>query len=247
MDYSSIFNDRAKQYVAASTRGPHIRVAEFEAYFDCLSLVDGERFLDAPCGSGQACTYVPEGVDYVGLDPSTDFVRACAMTGAQVVQSSIRSTPFQASHFDVIGSLTGVHHEAERAELYAEWWRLLRPGGRLVLVDVWAGSPVSGFLNGFVDEWNSQGHAGDFLHEQDIVALEAAGFDLLTVDQLRYQWNADSDVDMHEYMVDLFGLDRRPDLSIMQSAWRALGWRAEAHRCLLPWSLAAITGVKAVG
>lgn len=245
MDYSTIFSDRASRYVVASAHAPDIRANEFRAYFNCLALRGKERFLDTPCGSGQACAWLPDGVSYFGLDPAADFVRACADAGAAVVQSDMRQTPFQDGCFDVIGSLAGVHHEADRLDLYSEWWRLLCPGGRLVLTDVWAGSAVALFLNGFVAEWNSQGHEGKFLNAADLATLSAVGFSRLEVHQLSYDWEAHSDVAMYEYMLDLFGLDRKPDISEMQKAWRLLGWRPEGEACKVPWALASISVVKA--
>lgn len=244
MDYSSIFNGRAADYVRASTSAPTIREEEFAAYFDCLQLRPGERFLDAPCGSGQAHLWLPDQVEYLGLDPAPDFVGACVATGIPAVRGDMRATPLQSAFFDVVGSLTGVHHEAQRRTLYAEWWRVLKPGGRLVLIDVWEQSEVGRFLNGFVDTWNSQGHCGDFLSEADLQALESVGFSQLQLHQLRYAWNASSDVSMHRYMLDLFGLDKGPSSDIMCDAWRRLGWVAEQATCRVPWGLAAIIARK---
>ena len=239
-DYSSIFSSRANQYISASSLWPQVRADEFAAFFDCLDLKDGERLLDAPCGPGDAFLLKPSTVEYVGLDPAADFVCACANRGATVVKSALRHTPFLANSFDVIGSLTGVHHEALRFELYAEWYRLLNEEGRLVLVDVWKGSRTDTFLNGFVNTWNTLGHSGDFLGNDDLLALHAAGFNRLEVRHLTYHWQALSDEVMHAFMSDLFGLDQQPDLFTMQQAWSYLGWQAEPHVCLVPWYLTGI-------
>jgi SAM-dependent methyltransferase len=244
MDYSSIFSDRASRYVVASSRAPDIRANEFRAYLNCLALEACERFLDTPCGSGQAYAWLPDGVSYLGLDPAADFVRACKAVGAPAVQSDMRRTPFQDGYFDVIGSLTGVHHEVDRRSLYAEWWRLLRPGGRLVLADVLAGSKVALFLNGFVAEWNSKGHDGDFLNAGDLADLSAVGFSRQEIQQLSYDWEALSETAMYEFMLDLFGLDRKPDMPKMREAWELLGWRSERGRCKVPWGLVSICAVK---
>lgn len=247
MDYSSIFKQRAHRYVAASQRFPEVRAQEFIIYLDCLGLHAGELVLDLPCGLGQAFLLIPPGIEYIGLDPAEDFIVACAGTGAQVVQSGVRHMPFQNNSLDVIGSLTGVHHEIQRTELYAEWFRLLRPGGRLVLMDVWAGSRVDVFLNGFVDRWNSQGHAGYFLQQEDLNGLQRAGFSQVAARQLYYSWHAPTDMDMHTFMTDLFGLDLLPDMPEMKQAWHELGWRQAETGCRIPWSLAVVTANKPEG
>lgn len=119
MDYSSIFAARAADYVRASTSAPTIRAAEFAAYVDCLQLRPSERFLDAPCGSGQAHLWLPDKVAYLGLGPAPDFMGACSATGIPAVLGDMRATPLQSAYFDVEGSLAGVHHEAQRRALYA--------------------------------------------------------------------------------------------------------------------------------
>lgn len=247
MDYTSIFKERADRYVMASRQWPEIRKEEFSSYLDCLGLHPGEQLLDVPCGLAQVGHLVSPEVGYTGLDPAEDFAVAGGGTGALVVQGNLRCMPFRNHGFDVIGSLTGVHHEVQRTELYAEWLRLLRPGGRLIMMDVWVGSSIDVFLNGFVDRWNSQGHSGHFLQKDDLSALRQVGFDQVVVRQLDYYWRAPSDEEMHAFMLNLFGLDLAPTLPVMQQAWLELGWHKQESGCHLPWSLAVVTASKTGG
>lgn len=244
MDYTDIFTGRAGGYATASLRWPEIRSQEFASYFACLGLRAGDRFLDVPCGHGQAFQLVPSDVEYVGLDPAEDFVLACASACAPVVQSNLRHLPFHAQTFHVVGSLTGVHHEIDRREIYSEWFRILRPGGRLVLMDVWVDSRTGVFLNGFVNDWNSQGHQGDFLMKADLDVLRQVGFDQILLSQMDYCWHAPSDAAMHDFMLDLFGLDLQPGLALMRRAWLELGWTPMDAACHIPWTLAAVTATK---
>jgi SAM-dependent methyltransferase len=244
MDYSAIFSARASRYVDASVRWPDVRAEEFETYLQSLQLQPGERLLDVPCGVGQLCRLKPASVNFTGLDPAADFVSACASSNVPAVQGSLRASPFVEQAFDVVGSLTGVHHEADRHEIYSEWHRLLCGGGRLVVLDVWQGSGIGEFLNGFVNDWNSLGHCGVFLQDADLQALRSVGFVDVVVREFAYHWRADSDASMHAFMQDLFGLDLRPSLSLMQEAWQQLGWQPSVGECRIPWTLSAVTAKK---
>ena len=207
VDYTCIFNQRAQSYIKASVKWSGAREHEFAAYLDNLDLKPGERFLDVPCGTGIVGTLTDARVNYLGLDPSAPFVAYCQAQGTPVLQASMRTTGLPDASFDVIGSLSGVHHEDDRLQLYREWFRLLRPGGRLLVMDVWRGSAVGEFLNGFVAEWNSAGHDGCFLSEADSCWLEGAGFTQVASTPLEYAWQAASVQDMSSFMCELFGLE----------------------------------------
>lgn len=245
MDYSAIFGKRAGQYIEACERWPDARVEEFSAFFGYLKLQQGERLLDAPCGNGTLARYVSNLHQYQGVDPAPAFDRACKIAGVNCKKTSLRATGLVGASFDVVGSLTGVHHEFNRVELYQEWFRLLRPGGRLVIMDVGRATPVGEFLNGFVDRWNSNGHQGDFLHEADAVGLKQAGFERVLWADAAYSWELPTDKDMHAFMSKLFGLDLSPDLATMRHSWLGLGWRPSPGSCRIPWSLRLLTAVKA--
>ena len=247
MDYSNIFENRASSYIDASQCWPDTREQEFENFVSLLALQPGERLLDVPCGSGLVAKKLAHSIEYLGLDPAKAFVTHCQAQNIPAVQAQMRCTELPSENFDVIGSLTGVHHEPNRAELYKEWFRLLKPGGRIVIMDVSVGSPVGLFLNGFVDKWNSAGHQGDFLTELDTQYVAEAGFSTPLISQSSYNWLAPNDLAMHSFMLNLFGLDKQPSLAEMQIAWEKLGWQPDEQVCRVPWSLNVINAYKPLG
>lgn len=247
MDYSAIFSARASGYRDAQQVWPDIRRAELECFARLLDIREGERVLDAPAGNGVLRGYLPAACDYLALDPAQDFAAACREQGLQVQCAALRATGLESASVDVIGSLAGVHHELDRAQLYAEWWRLLRPGGRLVIMDVAVDSAVGHFLNGFVDRWNSQGHQGDFLASADEQALREQGFEQVQSRTCEYVWRAAGLEQMHAFMSELFGLDRRPETAALEAELVGrldAGLRPAGY--VVPWSLRAVLACKPV-
>lgn len=245
MNYQEIFSLRADKYIQAIKNFPHIRDEEMSAFCQLLALQPGDRFLDVPSGDGTLHDYLGEEVAYHGLDPSPDFHAAGKARGLEAFSGRLRSTPFPSAHFDVVGSLTGLHHEASREEIYAEWQRILKPGGRLVIMDVGTGSDVAKFLDGFVATWNSQGHEGIYLDAQDADVLQGLGFSSLSIREHRYDWVSNSIAEMAAFMRDLFGLDLNPDDGRVKEALeQQLGCRHDGATVYVPWCLKSIVAVK---
>ncbi|HTO53857.1 MAG TPA: methyltransferase domain-containing protein [Myxococcota bacterium] len=116
----------------------------------------GERILDAGCGrGGGSATIAAQGADVLGLDLLPDNVaQAQARFGTsprlRFAVADVTRLPARAAGVDLAeGSLDGIqcleagfHFGAKgRRAFLEESWRVLRPGGRLVLVDfVWRDS-----------------------------------------------------------------------------------------------------------
>lgn len=113
---------------------------------DRLALTGGERLLDVGCGTGTLLAEVkrrfPE-VVAVGIDPDAAILRIAerrlARRGSQVDLQVARAEalPFPDASFDVVVSTLVVHHLPTPAKHAAlrEIYRVLRPGGRFLLVD----------------------------------------------------------------------------------------------------------------
>ena len=153
----------------------HIRGLEATLELGKLAgLKPGMRVLDVGCGvGGPARTLAAEyGCEVVGLEIVGEFCRAAAMLTEWVGladrvsfrEGDMRSMPFPDADFDLVFTQHTVMNVADKTALFAEFRRVLKPSGDLLLYEVcgdddaalhypvpWAGGPEISFLT-TVDE-----------------------------------------------------------------------------------------------
>jgi len=108
-------------------------------------VVPGDRVLDVGCGPGYLTALAAEaalpGGSAVGVDPSEPMVEQARRTRGTANCSfelgKAESLGAADASFDVVVSSLAVHHipEEVRGQAFAELFRVLRPGGRVLLAD----------------------------------------------------------------------------------------------------------------
>jgi demethylmenaquinone methyltransferase/2-methoxy-6-polyprenyl-1,4-benzoquinol methylase len=114
-----------------------------------LQLPPSSRVLDLACGTGDLCgTLVRAGHEPVGADFSIGMLRA-AHTDVPLVRADALRLPFANATFDGITCGFALRNFAALAPVLVECGRVLRPGGRVALLDVAEpASPVVRFAHG---------------------------------------------------------------------------------------------------
>ncbi len=130
------FNEASKdEEHFPSTIDPRIRhVGALLKYFGDLT---DRRVLDVGCGKGRFARVLLErnpGAILCGLDIS-EAMLACAPAGVDVVSGSMTELPFAASAFDAVYATESLEHAVEIERAVDEMCRVLKPGGKLVIID----------------------------------------------------------------------------------------------------------------
>jgi len=103
-----------------------------------------ERVLDAGCGAGHAAAaFAPHVAEVVALDFTEGMLRQVELLAAErglanlvTQRGDVEALPFADGEFDLVVSRYSAHHWPHPAQAMAEFRRVLKPGGRVILSDV---------------------------------------------------------------------------------------------------------------
>jgi demethylmenaquinone methyltransferase/2-methoxy-6-polyprenyl-1,4-benzoquinol methylase len=101
-----------------------------------LDLPPGSRVLDVACGTGDLCRQLAaDGYRPTGVDLSRGML-ARARTSAALVLGDALSSPLRSGAFDGAVSGFALRNVVDLSALFAELARVVRPGGRVSLLDM---------------------------------------------------------------------------------------------------------------
>ena len=185
-----------------------------------LDAAPTDHALDVGTGGGHAAfALAPAVASVAAIDPTPEMLAVASRLAAErgianvaFTRATADALPFPDASFDVAISRFSIHHWPQPGPAFREMGRVVRPGGRLALVDMLApeDGPLDTFLNA-VELLRDPSHARSLRASEWLALLEAAGF----AAHLERAWELEHDVDTW----------------LVQTA--PAGWRVDAVRALL--------------
>ena len=128
--------DRIESMLAWGTGSRYRRDALVRA-----GLIRGMKVLDVGVGTGlvaaQACALTGDPALVTGVDPSPGMMAAGKLPKAMaMVEGRAESLPFPDNHFDFLSMGYALRHISDLSVAFAEFERVLKPGGRLCILEI---------------------------------------------------------------------------------------------------------------
>lgn len=184
---------------------PHL-----QSFLDFADLAPGLQILEVGSGPGQAVIQLAQsgakrvvGVDLSpGMLEHAEYLRLSNGAQGQAVQADFRlasaqQLPFQDERFDVVVCRLLLHHLREPERALREFWRVLRPGGVLLLADILGSDdPVKRATHNVIESARNPTHVGIHPAESYRRMLTEAGFALEKEEIRHLERRADDWLDM---------------------------------------------------
>lgn len=146
--------------------------------------------LEVAVGTGLNLPHYPPGISLTGLDLSAEMLSIAKQRAEELGlevdlhEGDAQALPFPADHFDTVLSTYSLCNIPDEARAVSEMKRVLKPGGRLVLVDhirsavkpIYWGQKVMELFTVRID--------GDHMTRRPLEHVKAQGFDV--VERQRY-------------------------------------------------------------
>ena len=174
-DYSFIWNWRLKTtpslhfgyYDEKATKHEQAIFRANEVLADWANITEGMKVLDAGCGLGNTSMWIAQhrkavvtGITLVQkqVDTAYKLAKKQNINGVEFMVADYLKTPFENNSFDIVWACEALCHAPDKSLFYKEAFRLLKPGGKLVIAEnLRPERPMSAdkekFLHEIFDAW----------------------------------------------------------------------------------------------
>ena len=123
-------------------------------------LKPGMRIVDIGVGTGlvarEAVKLVGDPALVVGIDPSVGMMACANLPGVQLIEGRAEAIPFPDASFDFLSMGYALRHIGDLSAAFSEFHRVLKPGGRLCLLEItkpehaWSQALLKVYMRGVV-------------------------------------------------------------------------------------------------
>ncbi len=143
LKYQSLYDriapgyDLAERLTRWATRRPDYRTE----YLAELEISEGSRVLEVSVGTGVNLRYLPEHIQFYGIDISWGMLRQCQKNlkkwhrAAHLFHAEAERLPFRVETFDCVFHVGGINFFTDPARAIKEMIWVARPGTKIVIVD----------------------------------------------------------------------------------------------------------------
>lgn len=139
-----------------------------------------DRILDVGCGSSRIIVDLPNAV---GLDILQNKLRWLRSRHRRLIRGSCDRLPFRDGAFETLINSEVIEHVPDAPELWSEMWRVLRPGGLLILgtpdYDRWLWWVLEWIYGKILPDAYAHEHITRFTRQALAARLRAGGYEIL--------------------------------------------------------------------
>lgn len=177
------FGRAAARYAVSEV---HRAAPDLDALVEAAEPTGREQALDVGCGPGHtALALAPRVASVLGIDLSEAMLEqartlaaARGLANVEFRRADVERLPFEDARFDVVASRQSAHHYADVRAALAELARVLRPDGRLLLLDTVAPEdPAGDTLLNAVELLRDPSHVRDWRPSEWLALLRGAGLE----------------------------------------------------------------------
>lgn len=248
---------RSEHYEKAIFEYPNARNHDIQAMYELLDPQPGERILGFGEGNGYFCEAIANSIGedgtYVVTDPSqyqlNNLRKRVTSSHVEVICTSAEYLPEE--EFDKVWSFGAFHHCHNQTNAMQSISNSLRDGGKLILCDVFAGSPLARHFDTVVSRYCDTGHEVKFLSDEFAETLcYLSGLQLVELVDLNQRWKFDSKQDLGKFVYHLHALTKLPRSeqqrlnTVIEGCEKILGIHDTEEGCVLYWSMKALIAEK---
>ncbi|GAA3578950.1 class I SAM-dependent methyltransferase [Gibbsiella greigii] len=192
------FGEQAGAYLTSAV---HAQGKDLQRLAALLAAEPGGRVLDLGCGAGHASfTAAASAAQVVAYDLSAQMLEVVRQAAAEkglgnIVQQQgvAESLPFDDASFDIVISRYSAHHWHDVGQALREVKRVLKPGGKVVLMDVVSpGHPLLDVYLQTVEVLRDTSHVRDYSPGEWLSMFTEAGLTIsgVTADRLLLEFSS---------------------------------------------------------